>query len=55
LADLLDRFRRSEADDDDLAAIKDRIRTVANEARCSLAQQHASWCWRASWSCSPMR
>jgi NADH-quinone oxidoreductase subunit F len=41
LADLLDRFRRSEADDDDdLAAVKDRIGTVANEARCSLAQQH---------------
>lgn len=40
LADLLDRFRRSEADEGDLAAIKDRVGTVANEARCSLAQQH---------------
>lgn len=40
LADLLDKFRRSEADDDDLAAVKDRISTVVNEARCNLAQQH---------------
>jgi NADH:ubiquinone oxidoreductase subunit F (NADH-binding) len=40
LADLFDRVRRSEADEHDLDAIDDRVRTVADEARCFLASQH---------------
>jgi NADH-quinone oxidoreductase subunit F len=40
LADLFDRVRRSEADAPDLDAIEDRVGTVADEARCSLASQH---------------
>jgi NADH-quinone oxidoreductase subunit F len=40
LADLLGRVRRSEANEVDLGAIADRVGTVADEARCSLALQH---------------
>jgi len=40
ISDLLDRMRRSEADENDLAALADRVATVADEARCYLAQQH---------------
>ena len=40
ISDLLDRMRRSEAAGDDLAALADRVSTVADEARCYLAQQH---------------
>jgi NADH-quinone oxidoreductase subunit F len=40
LADLFGRVRRSEADDDDLAAIDDRLRTVTDSARCNLAYQY---------------
>ncbi len=40
ISDLLDRMRRSEADENDLAALTDRVATVADEARCYLAQQH---------------
>jgi NADH:ubiquinone oxidoreductase subunit F (NADH-binding) len=39
LAELFDRVRRSEADEHDLDAIEDRVRTVADEARCFLATQ----------------
>lgn len=40
LADLLDRIRRSECDEHDVAAVEDRLATVADEARCFLAHQH---------------
>jgi NADH:ubiquinone oxidoreductase subunit F (NADH-binding) len=40
IADALDRIRRSEALATDLDTIADRLRTVADSARCSLATQH---------------
>lgn len=40
MAGRLERVRRSEANELDLVAIADLARTVATEARCSLAQQH---------------
>lgn len=40
LADLFDRARRSEVDEHDLGAIRDRLASVSNEARCYLALQH---------------
>ena len=40
IADLLDQFRRSEAGEDDLRCLTDRVLTVADEARCYLATQH---------------
>jgi NADH:ubiquinone oxidoreductase subunit F (NADH-binding) len=40
LAELFGRVRRSQADDRDLVAIKDRLRTVTNGARCDLATQY---------------
>ena len=40
IAGLLDQLRRSEADENDLAAATDHLRTVADEARCFLAHQH---------------
>jgi hypothetical protein len=40
LAELLERVRTSDADDLDLVAIDDRLRTVADSARCGLATQH---------------
>ncbi len=40
ISDLLDRVRRSEADESVLAELADRVATVADEARCFLAQQH---------------
>lgn len=40
LATLLDRIRRSEGDEHDLASVEDHLATVADEARCFLAHQH---------------
>ena len=40
LADLFGRVRRSQADRHDLEAIRDRLRTVTNGARCNLATQY---------------
>jgi NADH:ubiquinone oxidoreductase subunit F (NADH-binding) len=40
LAELLDRLRRSEGDENDLAAVEDRLKTVTERARCFLASQH---------------
>ncbi|MGH9151608.1 MAG: NADH-ubiquinone oxidoreductase-F iron-sulfur binding region domain-containing protein, partial [Acidimicrobiales bacterium] len=40
LASLLDRIRRSEADEHELQAVQDHLATVADEARCFLAHQH---------------
>jgi hypothetical protein len=40
LAELLDRVRSSDAHELDLVAIDDRLRTVADSARCGLATQH---------------
>jgi NADH-quinone oxidoreductase subunit F len=40
LADLFDGLRRSAADENDLAAIHERVETVAERARCYLAHQH---------------
>ena len=40
IAGLLDGIRRSEAGENDLAAVADRLATVAEEARCFLAHQH---------------
>ena len=40
LADLFGRVRRSDAGDHELDAIGDRLRTVANGARCNLAMQY---------------
>lgn len=40
LAGLLDRIRRSDANDLDLLAVDDHLRTVADSARCFLAYQH---------------
>ncbi|MDP9070892.1 MAG: hypothetical protein M3N68_06335 [Actinomycetota bacterium] len=40
LADLLERLRRSDADENTLAAVEDRVATVADNARCFLAAQH---------------
>jgi hypothetical protein len=40
LMEILDRVRRSEAHVDDLAAIDDHLRTIADGARCYLATQH---------------
>jgi NADH-quinone oxidoreductase subunit F len=39
MAELLDRVRRSEANEIDLVALNDRILTVADSARCNLALQ----------------
>jgi hypothetical protein len=39
MTELLDRVRRSEANEIDLVALNDRILTVADEARCNLALQ----------------
>lgn len=40
LAGLLDKLCRSDADDADMATIQQRVGTVAEGARCYLAQQH---------------
>jgi NADH-quinone oxidoreductase subunit F len=40
LSQLLDRVRQSDATDEDLRDIDSRVRTVADSARCYLAQQH---------------
>jgi NADH:ubiquinone oxidoreductase subunit F (NADH-binding) len=40
LSALLDDVRRSDANELDLVAVDDHLRTVADGARCSLAQQH---------------
>ncbi|MDQ3680901.1 MAG: hypothetical protein M3378_10250, partial [Actinomycetota bacterium] len=40
LDQLLDTLRRSEADEDVLAAIESRVGTVSERARCYLAHQH---------------
>ncbi len=40
LADRLDRLRRSEGDEHDLAEVQDRLRSVIIGARCYLASQH---------------
>lgn len=40
IATVLDRVRSSNAREDDLAVLTDRVRSVAIEARCSLAVQH---------------
>jgi NADH-quinone oxidoreductase subunit F len=40
LAELFGRVRRSEADEHDLAAIHDRLATVVDGARCTLASQY---------------
>jgi NADH-quinone oxidoreductase subunit F len=40
LAELFDRARRSEVDEHDLDDIRDRLASVSDEARCSLALQH---------------
>ncbi len=40
LADLLDQLRRSEGGETALAAVHDRVSTVADNARCYLAVQH---------------
>jgi NADH:ubiquinone oxidoreductase subunit F (NADH-binding) len=40
LAELLDRVRRSDAEERDLAEVADRLGTVADGARCYLASQH---------------
>jgi NADH:ubiquinone oxidoreductase subunit F (NADH-binding) len=40
LMEILDRLRRSEAREDDLAAIDDHLRTITDGARCYLATQH---------------
>jgi NADH:ubiquinone oxidoreductase subunit F (NADH-binding) len=40
LADLFGRVRRSQANDHDLAAIRDRLQTVVDGARCNLATQY---------------
>ena len=40
IADLLDKVRRSDGAAVDLVAITDRVRTVADGARCFLAHQH---------------
>jgi NADH:ubiquinone oxidoreductase subunit F (NADH-binding) len=40
LADLLARIAAGTGTDDDLAAVVDRVATVADEARCFLASQH---------------
>ena len=40
LARLLDGVRSSQAEEDDLAAVADRVGTVADGARCYLALQH---------------
>ncbi|HEU5302660.1 MAG TPA: NADH-ubiquinone oxidoreductase-F iron-sulfur binding region domain-containing protein [Acidimicrobiia bacterium] len=40
LADLFGRVRRSQANDHDLAAIDDHLRTVTDGARCNLATQY---------------
>jgi NADH:ubiquinone oxidoreductase subunit F (NADH-binding) len=39
MAELLDRIRRSEANDIDLVALNDRVLTVGDSARCNLALQ----------------
>ena len=39
MAELLDRIRRSEANEIDLVALNDRVLTVADSARCNLALQ----------------
>jgi NADH-quinone oxidoreductase subunit F len=40
ISDLLDRFRRSEAEESDLEELNSRVGTVSDEARCFLAPQH---------------
>ncbi len=40
LAELFDTLQRSEADENTLADIEDRVRTVSERARCYLAHQH---------------
>jgi NADH:ubiquinone oxidoreductase subunit F (NADH-binding) len=40
LAELLDRVRRSEADDRDVDEVQDRLASVIVGARCALAEQH---------------
>ena len=40
LMEILDRVRRSDARDEDLAAIDDHLATIADGARCYLATQH---------------
>jgi hypothetical protein len=40
LFELLDRIRRSDARELDLVAVGDRVATVADSARCFLAQEH---------------
>jgi NADH:ubiquinone oxidoreductase subunit F (NADH-binding) len=40
ISDLLDRLRRSEAEESDLEELNSRVATVADEARCFLATQH---------------
>lgn len=42
LADLLERLTRSEGDSDDIERVRDRVATVADEARCYLAHQTQS-------------
>jgi hypothetical protein len=40
ISGLLEKVRISEADDHDLDEVRDRLRTVTDEARCYLATQH---------------
>jgi NADH:ubiquinone oxidoreductase subunit F (NADH-binding) len=40
ISGLLEKVRMSEADEHDLDEVRDRLRTVADEARCYLATQH---------------
>jgi hypothetical protein len=40
ISELLDRLRRSEAEESDLEELNRRVATVADEARCFLAPQH---------------
>jgi hypothetical protein len=40
ISELLDRLRRSEAEESDLEELESRVATVADEARCFLAPQH---------------
>ncbi|MBW3547125.1 MAG: hypothetical protein KY452_03180, partial [Actinobacteria bacterium] len=40
LADLLDRLRQSQAGEEDLARVEQRVATVSDSARCYLAIQH---------------
>jgi hypothetical protein len=40
ISDLLEKVRMSEADEHDVDEVRDRLRTVTDEARCYLATQH---------------